>query len=77
MMCAMLALTLAAKVNKMLHWRLSDEAVTEQEKDVDGNVDLEARKKVECQCRGALLASARDVPCRSNARSSLATHPTS
>lgn len=75
----MLALTLASKVNKMLHWRLSDEPVTEQEKDVDGNVDLEARKKVECQCRNVLqgVASARDTPCRSNARSSLATHPTS
>jgi hypothetical protein len=31
----------------MLHWRLSDEPVTEQEKDVDGNVDLEARKQVQ------------------------------
>jgi hypothetical protein len=34
------------QVNKMLRWRLSDEPVTEQEKDVDGNVDLEARKQV-------------------------------
>jgi hypothetical protein len=30
----------------MLRWRLSDEPVAEQEKDVDGNVDLEARKQV-------------------------------
>ena len=30
----------------MLRWRLSDEPVTEQEKDVDGKVDLEARKQV-------------------------------
>jgi hypothetical protein len=34
------------QVNKMLRWRLSDEPVAEQEKDVDGNVDLEARKQV-------------------------------
>jgi hypothetical protein len=37
---------LIPQVNKMLRWRLSDEPVTEQEKDVDGNVDLEARKQV-------------------------------
>jgi hypothetical protein len=38
--------TSAAQVNKMLRWRLSDEPVTEQEKDVNGVVDLEARKQV-------------------------------
>ncbi len=35
-------------MNKMLHWRLSDEPVAEDEKDVDGNVDHEARKQVRC-----------------------------
>ena len=30
----------------MLRWRLSDEPVAEEEKDVDGNVDVEGRKKV-------------------------------
>ena len=30
----------------MLRWRLSDEPVGEEEKDVDGNVDHEARKQV-------------------------------
>jgi hypothetical protein len=43
-----LVVTRAAQVNKMLHWRLSDEPVTDQERDLDGNVDLEARKQVGC-----------------------------
>ncbi len=39
-------------MNKMLRWRLSDEPVAEDEKDVDGNVDLEARKQVWRAVRG-------------------------
>ena len=67
--CVVAVVTSAGQVNKMLRWRLSDEPVTEQEKDVDGKVDHEARKQVrraadvQCNCSVVVVMVCTQVKC--------------